>query len=99
MEIPTHYFVYVGHSTLTKNKLQESFFNYLFSFKYTLVISSDIAKLKKQIISKAMELNEQHKRCKPLKVHFERGYKNDGYMLCGFEFLTFYLYEAELKTF
>lgn len=91
MANPTHYFVYCGHSTQTKNKLQKAFDDYINSLAGTIVKAANINQLKKEIIDKSIELNQQHNRCQPLKVSFESKYLDNGYMMSGFYFTTFYL--------
>ena len=54
MKKVTHYFVYVGHATQTKNRLQEDFNKYLKSLEGDLIDSKNINKLKKQIIDRSI---------------------------------------------
>lgn len=91
---PTHYFVYTGHATQTKNKLQEEFMAYLKSLQGKLIYAKDFHKLKQEILNKAVELNENYKRCQPLIISFTDLYTKNGYMINGFYFLTFQIIEA-----
>ncbi|MDX6187966.1 hypothetical protein SGQ83_01275 [Flavobacterium sp. Fl-318] len=90
----THYFVYVGHSTTTKNKLQEEFQKYLNSLSATLITADKLKELKKAIIDKSIELNVIHKRCTPLKISFSDGYYNKGLIISGFHSLIFHILNA-----
>lgn len=94
MENITHYFVYVGHSTQTKNKLQDEFNSYLKSLQGTLVDANKLQLLKKRIIEKASELNQKYKRCTPLQISFSELHGRNGFMICGFYFLTFQILQA-----
>lgn len=91
---PTHYFVYVGHGTQTKNKLQKEFNDYLENLSGVLVNANSLSHLKQQIIARSKELNITHKRCAPLNISFSKKHGNDGYMISGFCFLTFDLLNA-----
>ena len=91
---PTHYFVYTGHATQTKNKLQEEFMAYLKSLQGTLVKAKDLIKLQNEIRAKAQELNEKYKRCQPLVLSFSNLYTKNGYTINGFHFLTFQVIHA-----
>lgn len=91
---PTHYFVYTGHSTQTKNKLQEEFMTYLRSLQGKLIYAKDLHKLKQEISNKAVELNEKYKRCQPLIILFTDLYTKNGFMINGFYFLQFQIIEA-----
>ena len=90
----THYFVYTGHSTQTKNKLQEEFMAYLRGLQGTLVKAKDLIKLQNEIKAKAQELNEKYKRCQPLVLSFSNLYTKNGYTINGFHFLTFQVIQA-----
>lgn len=90
----THYYVYVGHSNQTKNKLQEEFNDYLKSLQGKLIDAIKLPVLKKQILQKAQELNDKHNRCNPLVISFENLYTKNGLMISGFYFLTFQILEA-----
>lgn len=94
----THYFVHVGHSTQTKNKLQEEFKNYLESLSGMLVTEPFYGDLTKQIKRKAEELNEKHRRCQPLKIGFSELYSKKGNHITGFYFLTFEILDARLNN-
>ncbi|WP_163401467.1 hypothetical protein [Flavobacterium fluviatile] len=90
----THYFVYLGHSTQTKNRLQEEFSNFLTTLEGTLINADRIEDLKQRIIKKATELNEKHKRCAALTIDFSKLYKDNGIYIQGFYFLTFQILKA-----
>lgn len=94
----THYFVFVGHSTQTKNNLQKDFEKYLRSLEGKLIDKKNLMKLKKQIIDKSNELNEIHKRCTPLNISFSELYSKNGFMISGFYFLTFHLLQARYDS-
>lgn len=94
MKAPSHYFVYTGYSTQTKNKLQEEFMAYLKTLQGTLVKAKDLIKLQNEIRAKIQELNEKFKRCQPLVITFTTLYTKNGYMISGFPFLTFQVLEA-----
>ncbi|MBS7234244.1 hypothetical protein KHA90_24920 [Flavobacterium psychroterrae] len=98
MKKVTHYFVYVGHSTQTKNKLQEEFCNYLRSLQHTLIDAAKINDLKKEIRLKALELNEKHKRCAALVIGFSDLYTKTGFGITGFYFLTFQILQAHYDS-
>lgn len=90
----THYFVYTGHSTQTKNKLQEEFWAYLKSNQGTLVKAQNLKEFKKEIIDKSKELNEKYKRCKPLVISFSDSYTRGDFMILGFSFLIYKILPA-----
>ncbi|PXY44496.1 hypothetical protein [Flavobacterium hydrophilum] len=90
----SHYFVYVGHSTSTKNKLQEEFSNYLNSLEGTLIKAKKIQDLKLEIILKSLELSKKHSRCTPLTITFSDLYRKNGFYINGFYFLTFQILNA-----
>ncbi len=89
MKTPTHYFVYVGHGTQTKNKLQADFKTYLESLAGTIVQAANVKELKQEIMAKVDELNQVHKRCAPLQLKLDNLYTKDGFYITGFYFLTF----------
>ena len=91
---PTHYFVYTGHGTQTKNILQAKFKDYLETLNGTLVNAENLQGLKKQIIDKSVELNGIHSRCTALKISFEECYSKTGLRISGFYFLTFNILKA-----
>lgn len=94
----THYFAYVGHSTQTKNKLQEEFKVYLESLQGTLIDANKLQWLKDKIIAKSIELNEKHKRCTPIKISFSELYTKGGVMINGFYFLVFHILQASYDS-
>lgn len=94
MNAPSHYFVYTGHSTQTKNKLQKEFMAYLKSLQGKLVYAKQLYKLQNEIKSKEKELNEKYKRCQPLVITFSTLHTKNGYTIGGFPFLTFQVLEA-----
>lgn len=94
MKQPTHYFVYIGHSTQTKNRQQEEFSNYLNTLEGTLINAENVDGLKEKITAKAKELNEKHKRCTPLAIEFANLYKQNGFYIQGFYFLQFQILKA-----
>jgi hypothetical protein len=98
MKKVTHYFVYVGHATQTKNRLQEDFNKYLKSLEGDLIDSKNINKLKKQIIDKSIELNKVYSRCTPLKISFSDLHTKNGFMISGFHFLTFQILTAHYDS-
>lgn len=95
---PTHYFVYVGHSTQTKNKLQLEFKQYLESLQGTLIDANKLQELKDKIIAKSIELNEKHKRCTPIKIPFVELYSKKGLMITGFNFIAFHILKASYDS-
>jgi hypothetical protein len=98
MKKVTHYFVYVGHSTQTKNKLQEEFGNYLKSLEGTLITAEKIDDLQWQIRAKSLELNEKHKRCASLVIGFSRLYTKTGFQIDGFYYVTFQILQAHYDS-
>lgn len=90
----THYFVYVGHDTQTKNKLQSEFKEFLKSKSGVLVDYHDLNILKLHIINRAKELNAIHNRCTPLEISFYDLHSKNGLMISGFHFVTFQILEA-----
>ena len=90
----THYFVYVGHGTQTKNKLQEEFGNFLKEKSGVLIDYYDLDHLKLHIINKSKDFNAMHNRCTPLEIGFEDLYTKNGFMITGFHFLTFQILAA-----
>ena len=98
MKKVTHYFVYVGHATQTKNRLQEDFNKYLKSLEGDLIDSKNINKLKKQIIDKSIELNKVYSRCTPLQISFSDLYTKNCFMISGFHFLTFQILTAHYDS-
>jgi len=95
---PTHYFVHFGQSTQTKNALQAEFYEYLKSFKGTLIKETSLYKIQDQIIGKCEELESKHSRCTPLNIYFTVRYSEDGYALSGFPFLAFNILNANLTN-
>lgn len=95
---PTHYFVNAGHSTQTKNKLQEEFKVYLESLQGTLIDADKLQELKDKIMAKSIELNEKHKRCTPIKILFSELYTKNGLMINGFYFLVFHILQASYDS-
>jgi len=91
---PTHYFVYVGHSTATKNKLQEEFHNYLKSLSAKLITADKIASFNQSIIDQSLKLNEQYRRCTPLNIAISKAHFDKGFMINGFYSLTFQILKA-----
>ncbi|MDN3675714.1 hypothetical protein QWY99_22020 [Flavobacterium branchiarum] len=85
----THYFVYVGHSNATKNKLQDEFENYLKSLSATIIEVNKLEDLKSEIINKSLELNEIHRRCQGLKISIVDMHYSKGFMISGFHSLVF----------
>jgi len=95
MEKPTHYFVYTGHGTQTKNKLQEEFKQYLEGLSGVLVNADSIKHLKEQILARSRELNITHNRCTALNISFcELHMRKNSYMISGYYFLTFQILAA-----
>lgn len=94
----THYFVYVGHSTQTKNKLQHEFKSYLESLSGMLVGEAFYSDLTKQIKTKSEELNQKHNRCQSLKIGFSELYSKKGSRIDGFYSLTFEILDACLNN-
>lgn len=98
MNTVTHYFVYVGHSTGTKNKLQSEFKKYLESLSGMLIEEPFYKDLIKQIKAKSEELNQKHNRCQPLKIGFSELYSKKGSRIDGFYSLTFEILDARLNN-
>lgn len=92
----THFYTYVGHGTMTKNKLQSDFDQYLKSIEGVLITSNQLNDFKKQIKDKSVELNAKYPRCTPLVISFSELYTNNGFMIGGFYYLTFQLLAANL---
>lgn len=68
------YLAYLSHAYVTKNKLEEGFYQYLKSIDRTLIGDSEIGKFKKEILLKYDELCKQHSRCKPIaKRYYSQG--------------------------
>lgn len=94
MKKVTHYFVYVGHSTQTKNNLQKDFSDYLKSLSGRLVRTENFEALKKEILEKATNLSKENNRCTPIKISFSYLYTKNGVMINGFHSVTFQILEA-----
>ncbi len=88
------YVCYLGHSTMTKNKLEEEFFQYLKSIDRIWVENEKISELKNDILKMYNQLCEKHHRCKPLKKEFSKTYHENGDFILYGSNATFYL----LKT-
>lgn len=86
---PTHLFVYVGHSTQTKNKLQKEFHDYLVSLSGKVVDYDQRGNLVNEIINHSKKLNEKHSRCTSLNVDFSPLHTKDGLMITGYYFTIF----------
>ena len=95
-ETPTHYYCNLVGGIQTKNKLQEQFSCFLREMDGELYQAKELDKIKKYIIEKAKELNEEYPRCKPLNITFTQYSEKDKNYLCGFEFSTFVLMPAYL---
>lgn len=95
---PTHYFVYVGHSTQTKNKLQLEFKQYLESLQGTLIDANKLQELKDKIKAKSIELNEKYNRCTPITISFDGLYTKNGFMITGFYFIVFQILQAHYDS-
>ena len=95
-ETPTHYYCNLVGGIQTKNKLQEKFSCFLREMDGELYQAKELDKIKKYIIEKAKELNEEYPRCKPLNITFTQYSEKDKNYLCGFEFSTFVLMPAYL---
>ena len=93
---PTHYYCNLVGGIQTKNKLQEKFSCFLREMDGELYQAKELDKIKKYIIEKAKELNEEYPRCKPLNITFTQYSEKDKNYLCGFEFSTFVLMPAYL---
>jgi hypothetical protein len=94
----THYFVYVGHGTQTKNKLQYDFKQYLTSLDGRLIDAKDLILLQKEIIATAQDLNMLYSRCMPIGISFQKLSTCTGFMIDGFCFLTFQIRPAFYAT-
>lgn len=94
MKKVTHYFVYVGHSTQTKNKLQKDLKDYLHSLSGRLVKTENFEALKNEIIEKANSLSLENNRCTPIKILFSDLHTKNGVMINGFYIVTFQILEA-----
>lgn len=90
----SHYFVHVGHSTATKNKLQEEFQKYLSSLEATLISTDKLNILKEEISAKADELNKKYPRCTSLEIKIHPMHFGKGFMLSGFYSITFQILKA-----
>lgn len=99
MKKPTHYFVFTGHSTQTKNNLQEEFMTFLKALQGTLIDADNLPRLQEMICAKASELNHKYHRCKALVISFSELYSKNGFMISGFYFLTFQIIEAYYDTY
>lgn len=95
-ETPTHYYCYFGSDIQTKNKLQEQFSCFLREMDGELYQAKELDNIKKYIIEKAKELNEEYPRCKPLSISFTQYLRKGEHYLCGFEFDNFILMPAYL---
>ena len=95
-ETPTHYYCNLVGGIQTKNKLQEQFSCFLREMDGELYQANELDNIKKYIIEKAKELNEEYPRCKPLNITFTQYSEKDKNYLCGFEFSTFVLMPAYL---
>jgi hypothetical protein len=94
MEKFTHYYCHFGHSTATKNKLKDAFYEYLKTFDGHLFDASDVVKLQKAIIYRSEVLNEEFKRCKPLEISFYTLGDKKAIRISGFYCVSFVIYGA-----
>lgn len=94
MKTATHYYIYVGHETNTKNKLQKDFRDYLKLLEGTLIDAIQLQVLKIEIVEAVQKLNDHYNRCSPILVSFESLHSNKGFRINGFHFLTFQILEA-----
>lgn len=96
---PTHYLCIAGHSLSTKNKLDTAFQAYLKSLSGKLVLENDIAKLQAEIIHKSQELCKEFPRCTPINISFYRNGGNESFLLSGFYYIDFKIWDARLTIF
>jgi hypothetical protein len=94
MEKFTHYYCHFGHSTATKNKLEDAFREYLKSLDTNLYDASDVVKLQKDIIKRSEALNTEYKRCKPLKISFWTPGDKNTIQISGFYCVSFHIHGA-----
>jgi len=71
------YMVYMGHSTMAKNKLEKAFYNYLKSIDRTLIEDSKINEFQKQVLTEYDNLCLEHPRCKPIRKEFSNRRTNN----------------------
>lgn len=95
----THYYVHVGHGTQTKNNLQKDFGSYLRSLEGTLIDKAKLKSFKAAIINHSNMLNAINRRCTLLKISFSDKYSKNGFMITGFDFLSFQLLEAHYESY
>lgn len=91
----THYYFEKEFSNNTKNKLEKEFGEFLAKISGKLIHAEDLEKVKKLITEKTEELNQQHKRCKPIEVSFDNNYKGN-IRVYGVWAINFYIKPAEI---
>jgi len=86
----------IGHQLVNKNKLHKAVSTYLKSIDRMLINDEkELEQFKDQVLSKILELNTDHARCKPLHPSWhEISYDNDIY-LSGVEFCLFHLHQVK----
>lgn len=93
---PTHYYISASYGNKPKNKLQEEFGEYLKRWNGTLIDQADIVILKEQIETKAEELSNKHRRCKPLQLKWWDTYLGHTTINSEYDFVTFRIRPATL---
>lgn len=73
MEI-THYLAILDNDYVAKNNLQKAALLYFKSIDRLLIEKSQLNLFQKSILNSIEMINEENKRCKPLKIYFETGY-------------------------
>ncbi len=96
----THYHLFIGHhSTGLKNKLQKDVKAYLESLSGKLFPAEDLETIKKKILERIDQLNQDNKRCQPMKITFSKSGRHGGHywQISGFWAVQFYLYPTTLS--
>lgn len=88
------YFTYIGYSWNARNKLDEAIRTMLFTKNRLIIDVKNIEDFKHEILDEIKKLEEEFKRCKPVKAHwwlpginkgdFALGFDGNGSVICSF---------------
>ena len=86
----------LSYSTASKNKLEESFYEYLKDINRTEIQNNKIEDFKIRILKAYELLCEQNSRCKPIKKDFGNGHSFPGDFILYGSNATFTLLKSKL---
>lgn len=91
------YLSYIDNTYATKNRLENAVMELIRKNDRTLIIGDDVELFKEQIIAGIEKLNDEFKRCTPLKAYWDSGYGSkeptDFYLRTGQTICRFCLYK------